>query len=164
MFPTGRGDVISSAWVSRAGDRVFKPMAYKPMTYKIDSFHFPVWCSALLEYGKDWLAQCQNNVTGWNIRTWCWQHDFPVRQHYKFTMSAHCHKSVPVMIWPEMLLGRKRTNTLYSFGSVCRKSTESTDHVINFNWSIYGSGWLRQVEYHYNGIVWACVWGVCTVV
>ena len=32
---------------------------------------------------------------------------FPVGQHYKITMFAHCHKSVHILILPEMLLGRK---------------------------------------------------------
>ena len=31
----------------------------------------------------------------------------PVRQHYKVAMSAHCRRSVPVLIGPEMLLGYK---------------------------------------------------------
>ena len=30
-------------------------------------------------------------------------------QHYKFAMSVHCHKSEPILIWPQMLLGRKTT-------------------------------------------------------
>ena len=28
-----------------------------------------------------------------------------------------------------------------------------TDHAIDFKWSIYGGG-LRDLEYHYDGIVW----------
>ena len=39
-----------------------------------------------------------------------WWPGFPVGQHYKITMSAHCHKLVPVLIWPYMLLGHKTTN------------------------------------------------------
>ena len=49
-------------------------------------------------------------MTEWDIRSWCWQPDLPVGQHYKVPMSVHCHKSVPVQIWPKMLLGRKTTN------------------------------------------------------
>ena len=36
--------------------------------------------------GMDWLAQCQDNVTKWDVRA-----IFPVGQHYKLTMSAHWH-------------------------------------------------------------------------
>ena len=34
------------------------------------------------------------NVTEWDIRSWCWQHDLLVMQHYKETMSVYCYKSV----------------------------------------------------------------------
>ena len=34
----------------------------KPMTYKIDTYHYLAWHSALIEYGKNWLAQYQDNV------------------------------------------------------------------------------------------------------
>ena len=42
----------------REGDHGFKPM-----TYKINTCRFLARYSALLGYGKDWLAQCQDNVT-----------------------------------------------------------------------------------------------------
>ena len=73
------------------------PGQVKPMMYKIDTRYFLAWCSALLGYGKDWLAQCQDNVVEWDIRSLCWQPDFPVEQRYKANMSAHSHKSVPVL-------------------------------------------------------------------
>ena len=38
----------------------------KQMTYKIDT-----WCSTLLREGKVWLDQCKDNVTEWDIRSWC---------------------------------------------------------------------------------------------
>ena len=41
--------------------------------------------SLLLGLGKDWLAQCQDNVTEWDIRSWCSWPDFPVGKHYKVT-------------------------------------------------------------------------------
>ena len=37
------------------------------MTYQIDTCRFLARCSALFEQGTDWLAQCQNNVTQWDI-------------------------------------------------------------------------------------------------
>ena len=39
---------------------------------------------------------------------------FKVRQHYKVTMSVNCHKSVLILIWPQILPGRKtpRNNQL----------------------------------------------------
>ena len=38
-------------------------------TYKIDAYRFLARCSTLLGYGKDCLAQCQDNVTEWDIRS-----------------------------------------------------------------------------------------------
>ena len=52
-------------------------------------------CSVLQGYGKDWLSQCQDNVTEWEIGSWCWRLGFPIRQHYKVAVSAHRHTSVP---------------------------------------------------------------------
>ena len=50
----------------------------------------------------------------WDTWSWCWWPGVPMRQHYKVTMSVHCHKSVPILIWPDMLLGRKQqTNKSY---------------------------------------------------
>ena len=40
------------------------------------------------------------SVSEWDIRSWCWQPGLLVGQHYKVSMGAHCHKSVPVLIWP----------------------------------------------------------------
>ena len=79
----------------------------KPVTYKIDICRFLTWCLALLRYGKDWLAQCQDNMTEWDITSWCWWPSFPVEQHYKVVSS---HKSVPILIWHSMLLGHKTTS------------------------------------------------------
>ena len=45
--------------VSSNSDRI------KPMTYKIDTCRSLARCLALLGSGKDWLAQCQDNVTEW---------------------------------------------------------------------------------------------------
>ena len=47
------------------------PGGVKPMTYKIDTRCFMAWCSALIGQCEDWLAQGQDNVTEWDIRSWC---------------------------------------------------------------------------------------------
>ena len=46
------------------------------------------------------------------IRSWCWQPNFPFGEHYIVAMSAHCHKSVPLLIWPLMLPGRTNPSTI----------------------------------------------------
>ena len=38
--------------------------------FKIDASHFLAWHLALLGQGKDWLAQCQDNVIEWDIMAW----------------------------------------------------------------------------------------------
>ena len=88
------GTVVESVehW-SRVRETVgSNPAWVKAMTYQIDTCRFPARCSALLGYGKDWLAQCQDNVTDWGITSWCWRPGFPVGQHYKVATSVHCHK------------------------------------------------------------------------
>ena len=40
-------------------------------------------------------------MTEWDSRSWCWRPVVPLRQHYKVTMCAHCHK-------PDWLKRRKR--------------------------------------------------------
>ena len=74
------------------------PGRVKPMTYKIASCRFLARQSILVGHGKDWLAQCQDTVTGWDIRLWDQLPDFPVGKDYKMTMSAHCHKLVSILI------------------------------------------------------------------
>ena len=34
----------------------------------VDTGPFQAWHRGLLEYGKDWLAQCQDNVKEWDIQ------------------------------------------------------------------------------------------------
>ena len=58
------------------------------MTYKIDTCRFLARCSALLGRGINWLAQCQDNVTEWDIMSWCLWVVLAVAQHQKVAMSA----------------------------------------------------------------------------
>ena len=47
------------------------------------------------------------NVNAWDIRSCHQQHDFPVGQHYKVTMSVYCHKKVGAR--PDVTLEAART-------------------------------------------------------
>ena len=78
-------------------NHIHSPTQVKPITYTIYTCRFLARRSALLGSDKDWLGRCQANVTEWR---WCWQSGFPMGQHYKVAVSALCHKSVPVLIWP----------------------------------------------------------------
>ena len=62
---TRRGDQMSRASISRFGRSGSPNLMGSSQTkdFKIDSCHFLVRRSALLGQGKDWLAQCQHNVT-----------------------------------------------------------------------------------------------------
>ena len=74
------------------------PSRVKPMTYKIDTCYYLAWYLALIVWDKDWLAQYQDNMTDWDIGSWCQPVDLTVGQHNKIAISARCHKSVPVLI------------------------------------------------------------------
>ena len=54
----GRGGRIGGARVSRG--RVFEPMVESNQGL----IKMYTWCLALLGWNKDWLAQCQDNLTG----------------------------------------------------------------------------------------------------
>ena len=60
----------------------FEPWSSQTSDFKIDTCRFLIRHSALLGERKDWLARCQDNLTGWASRAWCWQPSVPVRQHY----------------------------------------------------------------------------------
>ena len=81
---TSQGGQVSRAPVSysgRLGNRkfvgsnpdltVFQPWSSQTNHFKIDTFHSQAWCLALLGEDKDWLAQCQDNATEWDSRSWC---------------------------------------------------------------------------------------------
>ena len=59
---------------------------------KMYTCQFLAKCSVLLGEDKDWLTQCQDKVTDWDIKSWCWRPGVPVGQQYKVAMSAHCRK------------------------------------------------------------------------
>ena len=104
---------MSNSSISRFGKsgnpkpRGFKPWSSQTNDFKIDTCHFPASRLALLGSSKDWLAQCQDNVTEWDTRSW-WP-GFPVRQHYKIGMRALSHKSVPDGPSPGMIIYAART-------------------------------------------------------
>ena len=89
----------------------FETWSSQTKDFKMDTCCFLAWRLELLRYGKDWLAQCQDKVTESDNRSWCLRPGVPVRQHYQVTMSVHCHKSVPILIWPYMLLRCKTITT-----------------------------------------------------
>ena len=43
------------------------PSWVKPITYIINDCNFLAWHSVLIGYAKNWLAQCQDNVTEWGM-------------------------------------------------------------------------------------------------
>ena len=64
----------------------------------------------------DWLAHCQDIVTGCFIRSRCCQSSIPVGKHYWVAMRLHSHNWVPILMMfpgPLMVPGRKTqpTNT-----------------------------------------------------
>ena len=58
-----------------------------------------------------WLTQFQDTLTEWDIRLSFWRPGLPVARYYKVIVSVHCHKSVPVLIWPKMMPGPKTPTT-----------------------------------------------------
>ena len=55
------------------------------MTYKIDTCHYLAWRLALIGWGMDWLGQDQDNVTEWEIGSWCKHPRLQWGQHHKVT-------------------------------------------------------------------------------
>ena len=39
----------------------------KPMTYKIDTWHYPTWHLPVIKWGNEWLGQYSVSVTQWDI-------------------------------------------------------------------------------------------------
>ena len=89
---------MSGASASRSGRlrnpnlAVFKTWLSQTNDFKIDTCSSLAWYSALLGYGKDWLAQYQDNATEGDSRSWCQWSGVLLRQLYKVAMSARCYK------------------------------------------------------------------------
>ena len=60
------------------GPHAFEPWSSQMNDLQIYACHFLDKCSPLLGKGKDWSAQCQDNVTEWDIGSEFQQADFPV--------------------------------------------------------------------------------------
>ena len=58
-----------------------EPWSSQTEDFKIDTCLFLARHSALLRLGKDWLAQCKDNVIEWDSNA-----GVTVRQHYKTTV------------------------------------------------------------------------------
>ena len=72
---------------SRWGDSVpVKSLDFK----KIDTYRCLVRSSALIGQGKDWIAQYENNVTAWDIGSFCQWPGLSVEQHYKLKTCHEC--------------------------------------------------------------------------
>ena len=100
------------------GPHELKHKSSQTNAFKIDTCHFLARYSALLVCGNEWYAQCQDNVSNWGIRLqFCWPGS-PVVQHYKVKMNAHGHKSVSVIIGPQMLRDIKYKQTIYTYTSI----------------------------------------------
>ena len=78
IHETRRDSRMNRASVShfgRSGDLYLmgtNPGRVKTKDFNIDTCRFLARRSALLGEGKDWLAQCQDNITEWDIRLWYW--------------------------------------------------------------------------------------------
>ena len=73
------------------------PNQVKPLTYKIDLWRANLIPGVIIILSWYWFSQYQDNMTEWNIESWCWQPGLPGGQHYKSIMSAYCHKPEPVL-------------------------------------------------------------------
>ena len=77
----------------------FGPHGFESWSSQTNDLHLSLPNSTLLGYGKDCLAQCQDNVTAWDTRSWCWWPGLTVEKHYKvLIVYAYSLKSVPVLI------------------------------------------------------------------
>ena len=97
---TGRGARIDTAHESSARYQEFGSQSSQANDLKIDASCFLVRRLTLLGWGNDWLGQCQDNLAGWDIRSWCWQSGLPVGLPNNIVISAHCHKMAPILIIP----------------------------------------------------------------
>ena len=55
-----------------AGKREFDSRSAQTNDFKqMYSCRFLAWCRALIRQDKNWLVQCRDNVTEWDIGSWC---------------------------------------------------------------------------------------------
>ena len=87
---------ITAILIKQNSKFVRNPKCWKWNSSAVDNS----WRLALLEYGKDWLVQNQDNVTEVEIGSWCWQSSVTVKQHY----NAHQCAVSKVDTLPNMLL------------------------------------------------------------
>ena len=59
-------------------------------------------------------------MTEWDSRSWCWQSGVLVRQHYKVTMSVHCHCHLPLS--PTGLVPQLWSTASYLVGTLVSSS------------------------------------------
>ena len=91
--------VHGSFWeIGRFGPHALEHWSNQTNNFKMYACRFLARPLALLGYGKEWLAQFEDNVTEWDIGSLYWCPGHPVGQHYKVAMSADCYKSVPILI------------------------------------------------------------------
>ena len=67
---TSRDSRICYAQDPHAEGREFQAQPMKAMTYRIDTCRYRVLHSALVEWDNEWLPQCKDNVTEWDIGSW----------------------------------------------------------------------------------------------
>ena len=140
--------------IGRFGLMGLNPDWVKPMTYKIDIYGLLSWHGLLRGEVKDWWAQCHDNVTEWDIRSWGKQPDFQLEPHYKFAASVPCDKSIPILIWHEVLLGCRiqAVNQPLVFVLVQEDTPEwikASAGLLCRKWSVWtlceSNKWLRQL-------------------
>ena len=68
---TERGNRIGTAQASRTEGREFESQPSQTSTYKFDICCYLSGHLALIGYGKDWIAQCPDNVIVQDIGSWC---------------------------------------------------------------------------------------------
>ena len=75
------------------------PMLLKFTYLLIITFRRLTRCLTVKGMGKNCLAENHNNVSEWDIGSWCQWGGLIVGRQYEITMCAHCYKSVSILIW-----------------------------------------------------------------
>ena len=86
--PDRMAEWIGFREIRRFGPHGFEPWSSQTIGLKLTYLLVTSWHMALLGYGKDRLAQCQDSMTEWDIRSWCRWPGLPVRQHFNMAVSA----------------------------------------------------------------------------